>query len=66
MRGRFIWGNREKEERRKLYNENKELYRKVRAKFKYDLSKNSRQKGNNEIKEVELLAEETYEAYEEE
>ena len=42
------------------------MYKKARAEFKYGISKNSRERRKNEIKELEELEEENIAAYEEE
>ncbi len=55
----------EKEYRRKLYEENKVLYKKVRYGFTYGVNHNFKQRRNSLKNEMELLEEETLQAYEE-
>lgn len=55
----------EKLYRTKLYQENKKLYKKVKADFFYGVSQNFRQKRKNTKEEMKQLDEETLQAYQE-
>lgn len=54
-----------KEERTKLYQENRELYKAARAEFTYGLSQNFRKKRQNEKAEIKELEEQAMEVYQE-
>lgn len=55
----------EKEQRRKLYQENPKLYRQKRTEFVYGVSRNFKQKKKNRMVEMKQLEEKTMEAYKE-
>ncbi|WP_455716778.1 hypothetical protein [Anaerosporobacter sp.] len=55
----------EKLYRTKLYQEDKKLYKKIKADFVYGVSQNFRQKRNNRKQEMKQLDEETLQVYQE-